>query len=44
MGHNLEGPVPFFVRSFESPAVAGAGPTPATSSIKMVTTCYMDHE
>lgn len=42
--HNFESPVPVFVRIFESPAVAGAEPTPATSSIRMVTTCYMNHE
>ena len=42
--HNFESPVPLFVRMFESPAVAGGEPTPASSSIKMVTTCYMDHE
>jgi Flp pilus assembly protein TadG len=42
--HRFESPVPLFVRMFESPAVAGAEPTPASSSIRMVATCYMDHE
>jgi hypothetical protein len=43
--HHFESPLPFFVRMFESPASAGVGGGDSPdSSIRMVTTCYMDHE
>lgn len=42
--HRFESPVPLFVRMFETPAAEGAPAPPASSSIRMVATCYMDHE
>jgi len=44
--HRFETPIPFVVRMFESPATDGVGgsPAPSTSSIRMVKSCYMDHE
>lgn len=44
--HRFESPIPFVIGMFEStdPAAGSEPGAPSISSIRMVATCYMDHE